>query len=156
MELFYVQTMPSTCPFDAPRPPDNEHWDFIGALSISSLYLSKNQTYRGYSLLVFDARHVERLDELSADEWSAFALDLSIAHNAISRVTRPDHMNIELLGNVIRHLHWHIVPRYRSDPRWGGPIWTTAQAHMQVTALPESEQLALVEQIRNALGAGRR
>lgn len=101
-----------TCPFDAPRPANNEHWDFIGALSTSSLYLSKTHTYRGYSLLVFDARHVERLDELSADEWSAFAPDLSIAHNAISRVTRPVHMNIELLGNVIRHLHWHIVARY--------------------------------------------
>ena len=49
------------CPFDAPRPNSNEHWDFIRTLSISSLYLSKNQVYRGYSLLVFDARHVNRL-----------------------------------------------------------------------------------------------
>ena len=145
-----------TCPFDAPRPVSNEYWDFVGALSISSLYLSKNQTYRGYSLLVFDPRHVERLDELSPEESSAFALDLSIAHRAIHLATNPDHMNVELLGNVMRHLHWHIVPRYRSDPRWGGPIWTTTQAEMPVTALPASEQLMLVDQIRNALGNGAR
>jgi len=139
------------CPFDPPRAANNEHWDFIGALSISSLYLSKNQTYRGYSLLIFDARHVEWLDQLSAEEWSAFALDLSTAHRAICEAMRPDHMNVELLGNVIKHLHWHIVPRYRSDPRWGGPIWTTAQADMLVTELPAPEQQKLVEQIRTAL-----
>src|SRR4051812_4069123 len=104
--------MLAPCPFDAPRPASNEHWDFIGALSTSSLYLSKNQTYRGYSLLVFDARHVERIDQLSAAEWSAFASDLHVANRAISDVMRPDHMNVEQLGNVIAHLHWHIVPRY--------------------------------------------
>jgi diadenosine tetraphosphate (Ap4A) HIT family hydrolase len=142
---------PIPCPFDAPRTANNEHWDLIAPLSISSLYLSKNQTYRGYSLLVFDARHAERLDELSAEEWSGFALDLSVAHRAICRALRPDHMNVELLGNVIRHLHWHIVPRYQTDPRWGGPIWMTGQAEMPVSELPASEQQRLVEQIRRAL-----
>ena len=141
------------CPFDAPRPASNEHWDFIGALCVSSLYLSKNQTYRGYSLLVFDPRHAERLDELSSTESSAFALDLSTANCAIQLAVHPDHMNVAQLGNVIRHLHWHIVPRYRSDPRWGGPVWTTTPAEMQMTELPASEQRGLVEQIRGAFGS---
>ncbi len=138
----------SACPFDAPRPNSNEHWDFIRALSISSLYLSKNQVYRGYSLLVFDARHAERLDELSAAEWSAFSHDLFVANRAIHQAVRPDHVNVELLGNVVRHLHWHILPRYRTDPRWGAPIWTHTLAEMPVAQLPPDEQLMLVEQIR--------
>ena len=139
------------CPFDAPRPASNEHWDFIGTLSISSLYLSKNQTYRGYSLLMFDAGHVEQIDRLRADEWAAFASDLFVANRAINRALRPDHMNVELLGNVIAHLHWHIVPRFRTDARWGSPIWTTTPAEMPMTRIAESEQLALVEQIRGGL-----
>jgi len=32
-------------------------------------------------------------------------------------------MDVELLGNSNPHLHWHIIPRYRSDPRCGRPIW---------------------------------
>ena len=141
------------CPFDAPREANNEHWNFVDALSISSLYLSTNQIYRGYSLLVFDARHVERIDALSAVEWRAFAADLHVANRAISAAVQPDHMNVEQLGNAIAHLHWHIVPRYRADPRWGGPIWTSRQADMVVTRLPPSEQLLLVEKIRAALAA---
>ena len=30
------------CPFDAPRPRSSEHSDFVGSLSVSSLYLAKN------------------------------------------------------------------------------------------------------------------
>ena len=32
-------------------------------------------------------------------------------------------MKNELLGNSMPHLHWHLVPRYMSDPMWGRPIW---------------------------------
>jgi diadenosine tetraphosphate (Ap4A) HIT family hydrolase len=148
-----VQPEVKVCPFDAPREAHNEHWSFVDALSISSLYLSTNQTYRGYSLLVFDARHVERIDALSAAEWRAFAADLHVASRAISAALQPDHMNVEQLGNAIAHLHWHLVPRYRTDPRWGGPIWTTNQADMTVTRLAPGEQQMLVEKIRAALAA---
>jgi diadenosine tetraphosphate (Ap4A) HIT family hydrolase len=143
------------CPFDAPRPANNEHWDLIDTLSISSLYLAANQTYRGYSLLVFDARHVDRLDELSAAEWSAFSHDLFVANRAIHRALRPDHMNMDLLGNVISHLHWHIYPRYRTDPRWGGPVWTTSLVEMPTTRMPPDERQQLIDQIRDALTAER-
>ncbi len=32
-------------------------------------------------------------------------------------------MNYELLGNTNPSLHWHVIPRYKDDPRWGQPIW---------------------------------
>ena len=51
------------CPMDAPRPATNEHWDFLATLSISSLYLASNQTYRGHCQLVFDRRHACRTDQ---------------------------------------------------------------------------------------------
>ena len=37
------------CPLDAPRPPSNDQWDLVGQLTVSSLYLTKNQTYCGLS-----------------------------------------------------------------------------------------------------------
>ena len=63
-----------TCPFDTPRPANNEHWDLIDTLSISSLYLSKNQTYRGQCQLIFDSRHVARLDD-GEESTLAFEVD---------------------------------------------------------------------------------
>jgi hypothetical protein len=42
------------CLLCAPRPESNDHWDLIATLSVSSLYLAKNQTYRGQCQLTFD------------------------------------------------------------------------------------------------------
>ena len=142
------------CPLDAPRPPVNDHWDLIATLSVSSLYLAKNQTYRGQSQLIFDRRHAARPDELTRDEWMAFSADLFAAQAAIMRSVRADHVNIESLGNIVPHLHWHIVPRYRSDPRWGAPIWLTSLDDMIVTPLGDADREALVAAIRAALGKG--
>jgi diadenosine tetraphosphate (Ap4A) HIT family hydrolase len=141
----------ANCPLDAPRPASNEQWDFVAALSASSLYLAKNQTYRGHCQLIFDPRHAARPDQLSAQEWGLFCADLFLAQNAIVRVVRPDHINIESLGNVVPHLHWHIVPRYLHDPRWGAPVWMTSAADMPATTLAAEDRDALIRTIRDAL-----
>lgn len=139
------------CPHDAPLPPNNEYVDFVAKLSVSSLYLAKDQTYRGACSLIFDPRHASRLDQLSAVEFSAFSQDLFHAHAAIVQVTQPDHMNVALLGNTVPHLHWGIVPRYRSDPRWGLSIWTTSKGEIPEVRLSIDEQQGLITALRHAL-----
>jgi diadenosine tetraphosphate (Ap4A) HIT family hydrolase len=139
------------CVLCAPRAESNDHVDFIAALSASSLYLAKNQTYRGQCQLVFDLRHASRLDQLTSDEYAAFSADLYLAQNAVARVANADHMNVESLGNVVPHLHWHIVPRYWNDGRWGMPVWTTPLSAMPDHRLAESDRNQLIEAIREAL-----
>ncbi|HZI78316.1 MAG TPA: HIT family protein [Vicinamibacterales bacterium] len=145
----------TNCPLCAPRPQSNDHWDLIAPLSVSSLYLAKNQTYRGQCQLIFDLRHAARLDQLTADEVAAFSRDLLAAHNAVARAARPDHMNVESLGNIVPHLHWHIIPRYVGDPQWGVPVWTNPLSSMPDRRLDEMEQASLIDAIRAAL-TGRR
>jgi diadenosine tetraphosphate (Ap4A) HIT family hydrolase len=120
----------------------------VAPLSVASLYLSRNQTYRGHCLLILE-RHATRLDELSVAEWSAFSTDLHRSVGAITGTVRPDHINVASLGNLVPHLHWHIVPRYRSDPRWGAPIWSTDMPDTRLTA---AEQRELIKDLRAALG----
>jgi diadenosine tetraphosphate (Ap4A) HIT family hydrolase len=139
------------CPFDTPRPVSNEYWEFIAPLGVSSLYLSSNQTYRGHCLLILDLRHATRPDQLSTDEWLAFCADLQLAEKALVGALQPDHINVAMLGNVVPHLHWLIVPRYRQDPRWEAPIWTTTLAEMAVTPMVAGERADLIEQLRTAL-----
>jgi len=139
------------CPMDAPRPASNDFWDLVAQLSVSSLYLAKNQPYRGQCSLIFDLRHAARPDQLTADEWAAFCADLYVAQRALVRVTHPDHLNIESLGNVVPHLHWHIIPRYVGDARWGMPIWTTPLSAMSDTRLEANDHMALVQQLQAAV-----
>ena len=68
-----------------------------------------------------------------------------------ARALRPDHINLESLGNVVPHLHFHVVPRFLGDARWGAPIWLTAVADMLETRLEPGERAALIESLRKAL-----
>src|SRR5438105_6026791 len=95
------------CPLCLPRDFRSEDRFEIARFSISTLYLYGDQRFRGYSVLAFDGRHATALDELTRDECMGYLNDLRLSSNAIRRALAPDHMNLELLGNAVRHLHWH-------------------------------------------------
>ena len=139
------------CPFEPPRPESNDHWDLVAKLSVSSLYLAANQTYRGQCLLILDLRHAVRPDQLTASEWAAFCADLHRAERAVVAAVKPDHVNVAALGNVVPHLHWHVIPRTVGDPRWGAPIWPSALDDMPDTRLAPRERAGLIEQLRAEL-----
>ena len=138
------------CPFDPPRAESNEHWDLIASLSTSSLYLAANQMYRGQCVLILD-RHAVRPDQLTVDEWLGFCRDLQAAEKAVVAVVQPDHVNIASLGNVLPHMHWHIIPRFRDDGRWGAPIWTSKLEEMPEKRLEPDDRAALIASLRSAL-----
>jgi methyltransferase (TIGR00027 family) len=94
---------------------------------------------------------VSRLDQLTPQEWTALAADLFLAQQAIVRVVRPDHVNVESLGNVVPHLHWHIIPRFTSDPTWGMPIWQTPLESMPTMHLAADDRDALIRALRESL-----
>jgi diadenosine tetraphosphate (Ap4A) HIT family hydrolase len=140
-----------SCPFDAPRAPHTAHWDAVATLDSATLYLPHNQTYRGHCILVLDLRHATRLDELSPSELAAFTADLHRATRALTAVCAPDHLNVASLGNVMPHLHWHIVPRYKNDPRWGAPIWAADLKDELDRRLDADDRARLLDALRAAL-----
>jgi diadenosine tetraphosphate (Ap4A) HIT family hydrolase len=110
---------------------------------MSSLYVARDQTYRGTCVVIYDPAHATRPSELSDEAWRQFATDARTAERAASIVFKPDHVNLECLGNTVPHLHIAIIPRYRSDPRWGSPIWTTKRNEIS-TAPASDEQCAKI------------
>jgi diadenosine tetraphosphate (Ap4A) HIT family hydrolase len=136
------------------HPKDNKDVIWIADLSISTLLLFRDQRFRGYCILSFVDENSTNLEALSDSDYNEFMQDLRAASKAIRTALTPDHMNYELLGNSNPRLHWHIVPRYKTDPRWGRPIWEEwprNEFNLNRYTLESHEYALIVDQIRTAL-----
>ena len=109
--------------------------------------LNPDQFFRGYSFVTLKW-HCEELYQLTDKDRKSFLDDMSRVAEALAETFRPDKMNYELLGNGMPHLHWHLIPRYKTDPFWGRPIWT---GPVQRKRLVREGYKGLVKQIRNNL-----
>jgi diadenosine tetraphosphate (Ap4A) HIT family hydrolase len=45
---------------------------------------------------------------------------------AVREVMQPLKVNVASLGNVVPHLHWHVIPRYADDAHFPAPVWAQA------------------------------
>jgi diadenosine tetraphosphate (Ap4A) HIT family hydrolase len=59
---------------------------------------------------------------LTTAEVSTFWSEIQTVARIIEQVFLPCHMNYQLLGNIVPHLHVHLVPRYLDDPAPGRPL----------------------------------
>jgi len=91
----------------------------ICEMDISTLYLFKEQTYRGRCLLSFKG-HKGELFELQDQELELFTQDLKKAANAIHKAFQADRINYGAYSDKLLHLHFHLVPKYEGGPSWGG------------------------------------
>ena len=100
---------------------------------VSVAKLNPDQAFEGYTFLTLKW-HEEELYKLADKDRKRFLEDMSLVANALSKAFKPDKMNYELLGNSMPHLHWHLVPRYTSDPMWGRPIWAGNRRRKRLNA----------------------
>jgi diadenosine tetraphosphate (Ap4A) HIT family hydrolase len=43
---------------------------------------------------------------------------------AIRHVMHPDKVNVATLGNIVPHIHWHVIPRFKDDAFFPGSAWS--------------------------------
>lgn len=60
---------------------------------------------------------------------------------AVRRLVAPDKVNLAALGNMVPHLHWHVIPRWRDDSHFPAPIWTAPVRPVRTRSMPTIEDL---------------
>lgn len=88
-------------------------------------------------------RHVAEMSDL-ADGDARRVMEVVLAtERAVRRVVQPHKINLASLGNVLPHLHWHVIPRWRDDSRFPAPIWAALQRTGAAHPNPTNAQLRL-------------
>lgn len=91
----------------------------------SYLVLGDHQYFPGYCLILLKD-HVRELHELSAAVQQGLFQELMTAGKAVVDTYRPWKMNYSCYGNLDQHVHWHLFPRYESDPDHRRNPWVNA------------------------------
>jgi diadenosine tetraphosphate (Ap4A) HIT family hydrolase len=70
--------------------------------------------------------HVSELSDLvPADR--ALCMDAVVrAERVLREHLAPAKINLAALGNVVPHLHWHVIARFEWDSRFPAPVWAAA------------------------------
>ena len=55
---------------------------------------------------------------------------------------RPDKINWAQFGNMVPHLHWHIIARYQDDSHFPESIWGVQQRKPNTEKLLERKKMA--------------
>lgn len=84
--------------------------------------LADEPDYPGFLRVILDAHVKEMTDLPAALQQRLFAVVLA-AEAALREVLAPDKVNLASLGNVVPHLHWHVIPRFADDPHFPNAVW---------------------------------
>lgn len=107
--------------------------------------LNRDQFFPGYAF-VFTKEHVTELFHLDRPTREAVMEEVSAVAAALYKLFQPDKINYELLGNMVPHMHWHLVPRFAGDPLWPRPIWSEPHEPVTVSATAYAERIAAIQQ----------
>ena len=71
--------------------------------------------------------HVAEFSDLPASD-RAHCMDAVVAvEQALREHLSPTKVNIAALGNMVPHLHWHVIARFGWDSHFPSPVWASAQ-----------------------------
>ena len=87
-------------------------------LEVSTVYLFKEQTYKGRCNVVFK-EHKSEITDLTEEEAAAFIKDIRKVAKAIQKAFNPGKINYGAFADTMKHLHFHVVPKYEGGPSWG-------------------------------------
>lgn len=71
--------------------------------------------------------HVAEFSDLSATERAYCMEAVALVEQALREHLAPTKVNLAALGNMVPHLHWHVIARFDWDSHFPSPVWAAAQ-----------------------------
>lgn len=79
--------------------------------------------------------HLAEFSDLGPEDRSLCMAAVNVVELALREQLRPTKINLATLGNVVPHLHWHVIARFEWDSHYPAPVWCQAQRPLNSAAL---------------------
>ena len=90
--------------------------------------------------------HVAEWTDLPPPDRSRIMQAVAKVETVLREQIEPTKVNLASLGNVVPHLHWHVIARFDWDARWPAPVWAPKQREVDnatsrlALALPQLDE----------------
>lgn len=81
--------------------------------------------------------HVAEFSDLSAEDRVHCMDAVTVVEQALRQHLAPTKVNIAALGNMVPHLHWHVIARFDWDSHFPAPVWAAARREAPAALLAE-------------------
>jgi diadenosine tetraphosphate (Ap4A) HIT family hydrolase len=98
-------------------------------------------------------RHEREMTDLPAPERDRLMAVVFAVEAHVRQSLEPDKMNLASLGNLTPHVHWHVIPRWRDDRYFPGPVWAAAKHAAPVPAARAAAAARMAAGLPAALAA---
>jgi len=113
-----------------------------------SVILADDANYPGFARVIWN-EHVREMSDLADEDRLLLNDAVWKLEQAVREAMQPLKVNVASLGNVVPHLHWHVIPRYADDAHFPAPVW--AQAVRSTDEAVLGQRRALVPELVEAI-----
>jgi len=113
-----------------------------------SVIIVDDANYPGFCRVIW-RDHVREMSDLAREDRLLLNEAVFAVEQAVREVMAPAKVNLASLGNVVPHLHWHVIPRYTDDAHFPAPVWAAAVRQTEATLL--EARRALLPQLADAI-----
>lgn len=106
--------------------------------------------YPGYCRVILNA-HIKEMTDLPFTEQRRLMDVVFAVEAAIREEVQPDKINLASLGNMVPHVHWHVIPRWADDPKFPDSIWSATRRERPAREIPAALGTAITLRLAAAL-----
>ena len=110
-----------------------------------------DEPFAGFCRVIWKAHVREMTDLPESDRMHLMSVVFSV-EAALRALLDPLKVNLASLGNVVGHVHWHVVPRFADDSHFPQPVWAVRQRDGAPRALPPGFVDALAAKLARPIG----
>ncbi len=106
--------------------------------------------YPGFCRVILND-HIKEMTDLPPEQRQRLMAVVFSVEAAVREVAKPDKINLASLGNMVPHMHWHVIPRWADDVNFPDAIWAAARRTAVPRVLPADFRQRLTRRLQTLL-----